>query len=70
MSNKAITSEIYFGHVFLIGVQKLRVLAKLAGFKIKHIQFTRLKTTSLFIFPFAYPFIFLSSYFTYLKKCK
>lgn len=68
MSNKEITSEIYFGHVFLIGIQKLRVLAKLSGFKIKHIQFTRLKTTSLFILPFAYPFIFLSSYMTYLKN--
>jgi SAM-dependent methyltransferase len=68
MSNKAITSEIYFGHVFLIGIQKLRVLAKLSGFKIKHIQFTRLKTTSLFILPFAYPFIFLSSYISYLKN--
>ena len=68
MSNTSITSEIYFGHVFLIGVQKLRVLAKLSGFKIKHIQFTRIKTTSLFILPFAYPFIFLSSYLTYLKN--
>lgn len=68
MSNKAITNEIYFGHVFLIGIQKLRVLAKLSGFKIKHIQFTHLKTTSLFILPFAYPFIFLSSYITYLKN--
>ncbi|MGQ0828091.1 MAG: class I SAM-dependent methyltransferase [Bacteroidota bacterium] len=68
MSNKAITNEIYFGHVFLIGIQKLRVLAKLAGFKIKHIQFTRLKTTSLFLLPFAYPFIFLSSYLAYFKN--
>lgn len=68
MSNKSITSEIYFGHVFLIGIQKLRVLAKLSGFKIKHIQFTRLKTTSLFLLPFAYPFIFLSSYLSYLKN--
>ena len=68
MSNNSITSEIYFGHVFLIGVQKLRVLAKLAGFKIKHIQFTRVKTTSLFLLPFAYPFIFISSFITYFKN--
>ena len=69
-SNKAVSNEIYFGHVFLIGIQKLRVLAKLSGFKIKHVQFTRLKTTSLFILPFAYPFIFLSNYFTYLKNVR
>jgi len=68
MSNNSITSEIYFGHVFLIGVQKLRILAKLAGFKIKHIQFTRVKTTSLFLLPFAYPFIFISSFITYFKN--
>jgi SAM-dependent methyltransferase len=68
MNNQDISSEIYFGHVFLIGIQKLRVLAKLSGFKIKHIQFTRLKTTSLLIFTFTYPFIFLSNLFTYLKN--
>ncbi|MBA3705845.1 MAG: methyltransferase domain-containing protein [Bacteroidetes bacterium] len=68
MSNKEITNEIYFGHIFLIGIQKLRVLAKLSGFKIKHIQFTRLKITSLFILPFLYPFIFISNYITYFKN--
>ena len=70
MSDQHITSEIYFGHVFLIGIQKLRVLAKLSGFKIKHIQFTRLKTTSLLIFLFAYPFILLSNWITYLKNVR
>jgi len=68
MNNQESSSEIYFGHVFLIGIQKLRVLAKLSGFKIKHIQFTRLKTTSLFIFIFTYPFVFLSNLFTYIKN--
>ena len=70
MSNQHITSEIYFGHIFLIGIQKLRTLAKLSGFKIKYIQFTNLKTTSLFILPFAYPFILLSNWITYLKNVK
>lgn len=70
MSNKDVSNEIYFGHIFLIGIQKLRVLAKLSGFKITHIQFTRLKTTSLFILPFAYPFIFLSNYISYLKNVR
>jgi SAM-dependent methyltransferase len=59
MSKQHLTNQIYFGHVFLIGIQKLRVLAKLSGFKIKHIQFTKLKTTSLFILLFTYPFIFI-----------
>ena len=68
MSNQQITNQIYFGHVFLIGIQKLRVLAKLSGFKIKHIQFTKLKTTSLIILLFTYPFIFISNLITYLKN--
>lgn len=70
MNNQQIGNEVYFGHVFLIGAQKLRVLAKLAGFKIGHIQFTRLKTTSLLIFLFAYPFILLSNWITYLKNVR
>lgn len=70
MSNQNISNEIYFGHVFLIGIQKLRVLASLAGFKIKHIQFTRLKTTSLLLLLINYPFILLSNYITYLKNKK
>lgn len=68
MSKQHLTNQVYFGHVFLIGVQKLRVLAKLSGFKIKHIQFTKLKTTSLFILIFTYPFIFLSNLINYLKN--
>ena len=70
MNKQNISSEVYFGHVFLIGIQKLRVLAKLAGFRIKHIQFTRLKTTSLLIFIFTYPFIFFSNLITYAKNLK
>ncbi|MCC6599206.1 MAG: class I SAM-dependent methyltransferase [Crocinitomicaceae bacterium] len=68
MNNQEVNNEIYFGHIFLIGIQKLRVLAKLTGFEIRHIQFTRLKTTSLFIFVFTYPFIFLSCLLSYLKN--
>ncbi len=68
MSKQHLTNQIYFGHVFLIGIQKLRVLAKLSGFKIKHIQFTKLKTTSLFILLFTYPFIFISNLINYYKN--
>lgn len=70
MNQQNLSSEIYFGHVFLIGIQKLRVLAKLSGFKIKLIQSTKLKTTSLFLLIFNYPWIWLSNYFTYRKNLK
>lgn len=68
MSDKNITNEIYFGHIFLIGIQKLRVLSVLAGFEIKKIHFTRIKTTSLLLLPFLYPFILISNYITYKKN--
>ncbi len=70
MSNQKIIKEIYFGHIFLIGIQKLRVLAKLAGFKISRIQFVRAKSTATLLLPVFYPFIFLSSWFTYRKNIK
>jgi SAM-dependent methyltransferase len=70
MSEQSLSKEIYFGHIFLIGIQKLRVLAKLSGFRIKRIIFTRVKTTSLIILPFAYPFIILSSWLTYRNNIK
>lgn len=65
MSDKTLTNEIYHGHIFLIGLQKLRVLAKLSGFKIKEIKYVRLSKGSLLLFPFFYPIIFLSSYLRY-----
>jgi hypothetical protein len=68
MNNQEISNEIYFGHVFLIGVQKLRVLSRLAGYKIKHIEFTRIKSTSFLLLIFHYPVIYLSNYITYRKN--
>jgi len=68
MSKQEITSEIYFGHIFLIGIQKLRTLAKLSGFKIKKVHFTRAKPTSLLLFPFYYPFILLANWIAFKKS--
>jgi SAM-dependent methyltransferase len=68
MNEKDGSDEFYFGHVFLIGILKLRLLAKLAGFSIKHIQFTRVKNSSLLILVFVYPFIVLSNCLSYFKN--
>lgn len=70
MANREITSEIYFGHIFLIGIQKLRVLAKLSGFRIKKYHFTKGKSTSIILFPFVYPFIYLSNLISYKKNMR
>jgi len=70
MADPSLSSEIYLGHIFLIGIQRLRLLAKLSGFKIKRIIFTYPKTTSLVLLPFAYPFIWLASWLTYRKSIR
>ena len=70
MSEQKITNELYFGHIFLIGIQKLRVLAKLNGFRIKHYHFTKTKPTSLILLPIFYPFIFLSNWISYRKNLR
>lgn len=70
MADNSITDEIYYGHIFLLGIQKLRLLAYLAGFKIHKTIFTRINKTSLILFPFFYPFILISSVLTYLKAMK
>src|SRR6266508_3087366 len=70
MAAPSLASEIYLGHIFLIGIQRLRLLAKLSGFKIKRIIFTYPKTTSLVLLPFAYPFIWLASWWTYRKSIR
>ncbi len=70
MSQQHLTHEVYFGHIFLIGIQKLRVLAKLSGFRIKECHFTRYRPTSLFLLPFLYPFIYFSNWWTYKKNMR
>jgi len=70
MSDQDITPEIYYGHLFLTGIQKLRVQAKLAGFQIKKIHPTRIKSTSAILFPFLYPFIVISNTIAYQKNIR
>jgi SAM-dependent methyltransferase len=70
MSDQQLSKEIYFGHIFLIGIQKLRLLAKLSGFKIKNILFERARPTSVLLFPFFYPFIFLANWMAYRKNMR
>ncbi len=69
VDNKA-TDEIYYGHIFLTGIQKLRVLTKLSGFEINKFIPTRANGTSLFLFTFIYPLIWLVSHISYRKALR
>ncbi len=62
--------KVYYGHIFLLGLQKMRVIGKVTGFRISRIIFMRLHKTSAFLFPFFYPFIWLSSWLTYYKAMR
>jgi ubiquinone/menaquinone biosynthesis C-methylase UbiE len=69
-SSKIKKDEIYYGHIFLLGFQKIRVLGKLSGFDIEEIRYTRLSKSSLFLFPLVYPIIYLHSRYTYCRNMK
>ena len=70
MEDKAVSKEIYHGHIFLIGLQKLRILAKLAGFKILEIKYLRISKGSLLLLPWFYSMIFISSWLRYYRNIK
>jgi len=70
MSDKSIINEIYHGHIFLIGLQKLRVLGKLSGFRVEEIKYLRLSKGSVFLFPILYPLILVRSLLVYRRHLK
>ncbi len=70
MSDKSISKEIYHGHIFLVGLQKLRIIGRLAGFTVHEIQYVRLSKGSVFLFPVFYPLILVSSILRYYRNLK
>jgi len=68
MSDSNITKSLYHGHIFLIGLQKLRTLGKLSGFKINQIRYTRASKGSLILFPIIYPLILIRSLMAYRRN--
>lgn len=70
MSNQEISKEIYYGHIFLIGINKLRLLAKLSGFRIKNVEKTKPKTTAIILLILFYPFILFSNWISYRRNLK
>lgn len=62
--------RIYFGHVHLIGMLKLNLLATLAGFRIKKRYSTRANITSLILLILFYPLIVFSSWRAYRRAIR
>ena len=63
-------SKIYFGHIFPMGIMRLRILAHLGGFKIAKIHASRVNYTSLLLALVLYPFTILHSYKVYLSALR
>ena len=58
----------YYAHLFLIGIQQLRTLAMVAGFKSIEMKRSNISTSSLWLMPLFYPVILLVSLFA-LGQC-
>jgi len=59
--------KLYLGHVYLTGLQKLRVAGVLSGFHLRRVHFTRCRRSNLVLFPFLYPFVWGFSTLAYVK---
>lgn len=59
--------RIYFGHIFSIGIMRLRCLARLAGFELVEVHRSRINNSSLYLFIIFLPFILLNSLKVYLR---
>ena len=70
MSRWEVSKEIYYGHIFLLGIQKLRLLAMLAGFRIQKVVFTRARPKAVILFPLLYPLVVLVNVLSYWKNIR
>lgn len=59
------TDKLYFGHLFLLGVQHLQSLMTFSGFKVKKRIKTDWGTTSLILGVLMYPLMAVTTLFTY-----
>lgn len=62
--SKNLDGETYFGHIFLIGIQKLKILAKLSGFSIRKIHAVKASWSSIVLGIFL-PIIYIVNYYAY-----
>jgi len=58
--------EMYFGHIFLINIQKLRTLSVFSGMEIEKIYWADISPTSVFLFILLYPLIILFNLFPFI----
>jgi SAM-dependent methyltransferase len=62
--------EVYFGHVFPVGIQKLRCLGRVSGFGIERVHHTRVNGSSLALMFLFYPLILLVNWLAYQRAMR
>jgi SAM-dependent methyltransferase len=63
-------AEVYFGHVFPTGIQKLRFLARMAGFRLRKVHHTRVNGSSLALMFVFYPIILVVNWLAYQRALR
>ena len=64
------SESVYYGHIFLVGIFKLRLFAELNGLRIHKIHSTRVNDTSLLIMIIFYPFIVWFNWSCYRRSMR
>lgn len=62
--------EMYYGHLFLLGIQKLRTFGRLSGFNIHKIHPGRINGTAFLLTLWCYPSIWISNIITLRKNLR
>ena len=70
MAREEARPELYFGHLFLIGVMRLRALARIAGFRLEALHPVRVNRTSALLWPLLYPLLAASALLTRRQACR
>lgn len=60
--------RLYFGHLFLLGAQKLLTLSRLAGFRLVERRRTAVSPTSLMLLPLGWPLVGATTLFAWLRN--
>ncbi len=60
---------LYYGHIFLLGIQKLRVLARLAGFRLVRLHSVKASGSALLL-GVCLPFVALANLYAYLASVR
>lgn len=60
--------RLYFGHLFLLGAQKLLTLTRLAGFRLVERRRTEISPTALLLLPLCGPLVAATTLFAWLRS--